>query len=151
MNTTRDTVDFGEFTFACGESIPNLTLAYETYGEFTGDNAILVCHALTGSTHMAGHHRTDTTGQARAWWDTMVGPGKAIDTTDYYIVCVNLVGSCYGSSGPSSISPETGSPYATTFPPVTVTDWTHSQRMLLDHLGVGRLHAVIGGLSLIHI
>jgi homoserine O-acetyltransferase len=145
MNITRDTVDLGEFTFTCGESISNLTLAYETYGEFTGNNAILVCHALTGSTHVAGHHRTDTTGQARAWWDTMVGPGKSIDTTDYYVVCVNLIGSCYGSSGPSSTSPETGSPYATTFPPVTVTDWTHSQRMLLDHIGVGRLHAVIGG------
>ncbi|MDJ1432641.1 homoserine O-acetyltransferase [Halostagnicola sp. A-GB9-2] len=145
--TTKETVDLGEFTFESGESIPSLEVAYETYGEFTGDNAVLICHALTGSAHVA--RRPDsgdqTAGQARAWWGDVVGPGKAIDTTEYYVVCANAPGSCYGTTGPSSTNPETGEPYGTDFPPVTVGDWTRSQRKLLDELGVGRLHAVIGG------
>ncbi len=145
--TTKETVDLGEFTFECGESIPSLEVAYETYGEFTGDNAVLVCHALTGSAHVA--RRPDATGttagQARAWWGDVVGPGKAIDTSEYYVVCANVPGSCYGTSGPASTNPETGKPYGTSFPPVTVGDWTRSQRRLLDELGVGRLHAVVGG------
>ncbi|GAB7019214.1 homoserine O-acetyltransferase MetX [Halostagnicola bangensis] len=145
--TTKETVELGEFTFESGESIPSLEVAYETYGEFTGDNAVLICHALTGSAHVA--RRPDsgdqTAGQARAWWGDVVGPGKAIDTTEYYVVCANAPGSCYGTTGPSSTNPETGEPYGTDFPPVTVGDWTRSQRKLLDELGVGRLHAVIGG------
>jgi|TARA_B110000263_G_C15306088_1_gene510450 homoserine O-acetyltransferase len=146
MDITRKTVELGKFEFACGDSINNLVLAYETYGEFTGENAVLICHALTGSAHVAGqHNRNDTNGQARAWWDSIVGHGKPIDTSEYYVICINAIGSCYGSSGPSSTSPETNLPYGTNFPPVTITDWTRSQRMLLDHIGVGRLHAVIGG------
>lgn len=145
METDRDIVDVGEFEFECGESVP-LDLAYEAYGEFTGDNAVLVCHALTGSAHVAGSQdRTDTRGQARAWWDAIVGPGKAIDTTEYYVVCVNVPGSCYGSTGPPFPNPTTNEPYATEFPPVTVTDWTRAQRLVLDELGVGRLHAITGG------
>jgi homoserine O-acetyltransferase len=140
-----DTASLGEFRFACGESVPDLEIAYETYGEFTGDNAVLVCHALTGSQKVASAGRRETTDQARAWWNDVVGPGKAIDTTEYYVVCANVPGSCYGSSGPSSTNPETGEPWGTDFPPVTVGDWTRSQRALLDHLGVGRLHAVVGG------
>ncbi|WP_330632423.1 homoserine O-acetyltransferase MetX [Halocatena halophila] len=139
-----DTISIGEFQFACGESLSNLELAYETYGEFTGDNAILICHALTGSAHVAGGRRTDTSGQASAWWDAVVGPGKAIDTTEYFVVCVNVPGSCYGSSGPASAAPD-GEPYGTSFPAVTVADWTNAQRALLDELGVAQLSAVIGG------
>ena len=155
--------DLGTFTFACGDSIPSLSAAYETYGEFTGDNAVLVCHALTGSAHVArrrgrsGTSGTEigddhtasgvapTAGQARAWWADTVGPGKAIDTTEYYVVCVTVPGSCYGTTGPTSTNPETGAPYGTDFPPVTVGDWTRVQRAVLDELGVGRLHAVVGG------
>ncbi|MCU4926950.1 homoserine O-acetyltransferase [Halobacteria archaeon AArc-dxtr1] len=145
--TTRNTVDLGHFQFLCGESIPTLEVAYETYGEFTGDNAVLLCHALTGSAHAARRPDAggETAGQARAWWGDLVGPGKAIDTTEYFVVCANAPGSCYGTTGPSSTNPETGEPYGTDFPPVTVGDWTRSQRLLLDELGVGRLHAVVGG------
>ena len=140
-----DTVSLGEFVFQCGEAIPDLEMAYETYGEFTGGNAVLVCHALTGSAHVAGRRRqAETAGQARAWWDDIVGPGKAIDTTEYYVVCANVPGSCYGSSGPPSEGPD-GEPWGTEFPPVTVGDWTEAQRRLLDHLGVPNLHAVVGG------
>jgi len=146
METEHDTISLGEFEFECGESIPDLEVAYETYGEFTGDNAVLVCHALTGSAHVAGHSRTSgTAGQARAWWDDIVGPGKAIDTTEYYVVSANVPGSCYGTTGPKSTNPETGEPYGTDFPAVTVTDWTEAQRLLLDELGVPHLHAVVGG------
>ncbi|QCS40897.1 homoserine O-acetyltransferase [Natrinema versiforme] len=145
--TTKNTTDLGEFQFLSGESIPNLEVAYETYGEFTGDNAVLVCHALTGSAHVARRPDAggETAGQARAWWGDVVGPGKAIDTTEYYVICANAPGSCYGTTGPSSENPETGEPYGTNFPPVTVGDWTRAQRKLLDELGVGRLHAVVGG------
>lgn len=145
VETVHDVADLGEFRFECGEAIPELELAYETYGEFTGDNAVLVCHALTGSAHVTGHRREDAGGQAAAWWEDIVGPGKAVDTTEYYVVCANVPGSCYGSSGPASENPETGGPYGTEFPPVTVGDWTRAQRRLLDTLGVGRLHAVVGG------
>ncbi|WP_424016947.1 homoserine O-acetyltransferase MetX [Halorientalis pallida] len=146
MEVERDTVSVGEFEFECGESIPELEIAYEAYGEFTGENAVLVCHALTGSSHVAGH-RTEqgTSGQARAWWDDIVGPGKAIDTTEYYVVCANVPGSCYGTTGPASENPETGEPYGTDFPAVTVGDWTEAQRRLLDELGIPALHAVVGG------
>ncbi|WP_158853269.1 homoserine O-acetyltransferase [Halorhabdus sp. CUG00001] len=147
VTAERETVTVGTFEFECGESIPELEIAYEAYGEFEGDNAILVCHALTGSAHVAAHPDADdtTSGQARAWWDDIVGPGKAIDTTEYYVVCANVPGSCYGTTGPASTNPETGEPYGTEFPPVTVTDWTDAQRQLLDELGIPHLHAVVGG------
>ena len=146
MSSAQDVVSVGEFIFECGESVPDLELAYETYGEFTGDNAVLVCHALTGSAHVAGgQRRADTAGQAYAWWDDIVGPGKAIDTTEYHVVCVNVPGSCYGSSGPPSTNPKTGGPWGTEFPAVTVGDWTRAQRRLLDELGIPNLHAVVGG------
>jgi homoserine O-acetyltransferase len=146
MDVERDTVSVGEFEFECGESIPDLEIAYEAYGEFTGENAVLVCHALTGSAHVAGHRTgEDTSGQARAWWDDIVGPGKAIDTTEHYVVCANVPGSCYGTTGPASENPETGEPYGTDFPAVTVGDWTEAQRRLLDELGIPHLHAVVGG------
>jgi homoserine O-acetyltransferase len=143
VKTDSGTVDLGAFDFECGVEIPSLEVAYESYGEFTGDNAVLVCHALTGSQNVAGYG-SDTAGQARAWWNDIVGPGKAIDTNEYYVVCANVPGSCYGTTGPASEGPD-GDPYGTDFPPVTVGDWTRSQRLLLDELGVGRLHAVVGG------
>jgi homoserine O-acetyltransferase len=146
MEVDRGTVSLGEFEFECGESIPELEVAYEAYGEFTGNNAVLVCHALTGSAHVASHLEAGgTSGQARAWWDDIVGPGKAIDTNDFYVVCANVPGSCYGTTGPESENPETGEPYGTDFPPVTIGDWTDAQRELLDELGVPALHAVVGG------
>jgi homoserine O-acetyltransferase len=158
MKTDDGTVDVGAFDFECGEEIPDLQVAYESYGEFDGDsaeqssasdrtqsgsNAVLVCHALTGSQNVAGYG-SETAGQARAWWNDIVGPGKAVDTNDYYVVCANVPGSCYGTSGPPTAGPD-GEPYGTDFPPVTVGDWTRAQRLLLDELGVGRLHAVVGG------
>lgn len=140
------TVSVGEFTFECGESIPDLEIAYEAYGEFEGDNAVFICHALTGSQNVAQTPEATTgqAGQARAWWGNVVGPGKAIDTTKYYVVSANVPGSCYGTTGPASEGPD-GEPWGTDFPPVTVEDWTRSQRRLLDELGVGRLHAIVGG------
>ncbi|GAA0514889.1 homoserine O-acetyltransferase [Halorubrum aquaticum] len=148
----------GEFTFECGRSIPDLRVGYETYGEFDGDNVVLVCHALTGSQNVARTPERDAdagqAGQARAWWDDVVGPGKAIDTTEYYVVCANVPGSCYGTSGPASERPaDLDLPgeepdhdrWGTAFPPVQVEDWARAQRRLLDHLGVGRLRAVVGG------
>ncbi len=146
MNVDHGSVSLGSFEFQCGRTIPEMEVAYEAYGEFTGDNAVLVCHALTGSQHVAGAGRDEeTAGQARAWWNDIVGPGKAIDTNEYYVVCANVPGSCYGTTGPPSTNPETGEPYGTDFPAVTVTDWTECQRRLLDELGVPHLHAVTGG------
>ncbi|MES3161598.1 MAG: homoserine O-acetyltransferase [Halorubrum sp.] len=157
--TESGVATLGEFTFECGQSIPELTVAYETYGEFEGDNVVLVCHALTGSQNVARTPEKDAdagqAGQARAWWNDIVGPGKAIDTSEYYVVCANVPGSCYGTSGPASERPpEVDLPagdtpdhdrWGTAFPPVQVEDWTRAQRRLLDHLGVGRLRAVVGG------
>ncbi len=139
----RGTVSLGSFSFERGGSIPELEVAYEAYGEFTGDNAVLVCHALTGSQHVAsGGERA---GQASAWWDEIVGPGRPIDTTEQYVVCANVPGSCYGTTGPASTDPRTGEPYGTAFPPVTVGDWVEAQRLLLAELGVSQLHAAVGG------
>ncbi len=157
--TDAGVASLGEFTFECGQSIPELRVAYETYGEFDGDNTVLICHALTGSQNVARTPDSDAdagqAGQARAWWDDVVGPGKAIDTTAYHVVCANVPGSCYGTSGPASERPadldvgldeEPGHDrWGTLYPPVQVEDWTRAQRRLLDHLGVGRLRAVVGG------
>jgi homoserine O-acetyltransferase len=151
MTVERDTVSLGPFEFECGEMVPELQVAYEAHGEFTGDNAVLLCHALTGSHHVAtGEEDTkretaSTAGQADAWWDDIVGPGQAIDTDEYYVICANVPGSCYGTTGPTSTNPETGEPYGPAFPPVSVTDWTRCQRRLLDELEIEQLHAVIGG------
>ncbi|ERG95877.1 homoserine O-acetyltransferase [Haloquadratum walsbyi] len=144
MKTASGKADLGQFDFACGDKIESLEVAYETYGEFNGDNAVLICHALTGSQNVAGYTGEEADGQARAWWNDIVGPGKAVDTTEYYVVCANVPGSCYGTTGPASTDSE-GEVYATEFPPVTVGDWTRAQRQVLDTLGVGRLRAVVGG------
>lgn len=145
----RGVANVGAFEFDSGETLPTLELAYERHGEYTGDNAVLVCHALTGSAHVASDPTADPddteTTQARAWWDGVVGPGKAIDTTEYHVVCVTVPGSCYGSTGPASTNPETGEPYGTDFPRVTVGDWTRAQHALLEAFGIDSLHAVVGG------
>ncbi len=119
-------------------------IAYETYGTLNGDasNAILVCHALTGDQHLASEH--PVTGKP-GWWARMVGPGKPIDTNRWFVVCSNVLGSCLGSSGPATINPATGQPWGMQFPVITIRDIVRAQAMLLDHLGVDRLFAVVGG------
>ncbi|SIR50492.1 homoserine O-acetyltransferase [Haladaptatus litoreus] len=142
MTTTASaSVSVGSFEFESGGRIPELEIAYETYGEYTGNNAVLVCHALTGSQQVRG----TPDGQGTGWWNEMVGPGKPIDTRKQFVICANVPGSCYGTTGPHSTNPETGEPYGSDFPAVTVGDWTRAQRGLLDHLGIGELRAVVGG------
>jgi homoserine O-acetyltransferase/O-succinyltransferase len=126
------------------EALGPITLAYETYGTLNKDksNAILVLHALSGDAHAAGVHKDqDDTG----WWDEMIGPGKAFDTNRYFVICSNVIGGCKGSTGPSSINPKTGKPYALDFPFITVADMVHAQRHLVDFLGIETLLCVAGG------
>lgn len=127
-----------------GGRLLHVAVAFEEYGTRSpeGDNTILVCHALTGSAHAAGVGERDG---APGWWDALIGPGKAIDTDRFHVVCSNVLGGCYGTTGPISIDPTTGRPYGTRFPRYTVRDMVHVQRRLLDRLGVHTLHAVVGG------
>jgi homoserine O-acetyltransferase len=127
-----------------GETLPSLTLAYETYGRLNRDrnNAINVCHALSGDAHVAGIHEGD---EKSGWWDAVIGPGKALDTDRYFVICSNVLGGCKGSTGPSSINPETGKPYGTKFPVITIRDMVRAQKLLIDHLGISQLYAVVGG------
>ncbi len=127
-----------------GGELPQVAVAFETYGELNarGDNAILVCHALTGSAHAAG--RLDRE-EVPGWWDPLIGPGKPIDTRRYYVISSNVLGGCYGSTGPTSLDPSTGRPYALTFPRYGVRDMVQAQRRLVERLGVRSLAAVIGG------
>ena len=113
-----------------------VTLAYETCGELNADksNVILVLHALSGDSHMAGYYRKDD--PKPGWWDIMVGPGKGIDTNRYFVICSNILGGCMGSTGPSSINPKTGKPYGLDFPFVTIGDMVRAQKKLMDHLGI---------------
>jgi homoserine O-acetyltransferase len=130
----------------CGEKLGPIDVAYETYGELTPerDNAILICHALTGDAHVAGRHSPEDA--KPGWWDIMVGPGKPIDTDRYFVVCSNIIGGCKGSTGPSSIDPETGRPYALDFPMVTVADMVKVQHALLtQHLDIEKVLCVTGG------
>ncbi|WCT73843.1 homoserine O-acetyltransferase [Sphingomonas naphthae] len=127
-----------------GAFLAPVEIAYETYGTLAADggNAILVCHALTGDQHLASTHpRTGKPG----WWTRMVGPGRPIDPARDFVICANVLGSCMGSSGPASIDPTTGAPYAMRFPVITLRDMVRAQAMLVDHLGIGRLRAVVGG------
>jgi homoserine O-acetyltransferase/O-succinyltransferase len=126
-----------------GGMLAPVELAYESYGVLNADasNAILICHALTGDQHVASAH--PITGKP-GWWARMVGPGKPIDTDRFCVIAVNAIGGCMGSSGPETLA-EDGQPYAMRFPVVTVSDMARSQAMLLDHLGISRLHAVVGG------
>jgi homoserine O-acetyltransferase len=133
------------FTFKSGQTLPGFTLRYETYGTLnvTRDNVVLICHALSGDHHCAGLHTPED--RKPGWWNNLIGPGKAVDTNRFYVVCANVLGGCQGSTGPSSTNPLTERPYGTSFPFVTIGDMVRAQKLLLDHLGVDELHAVIGG------
>jgi homoserine O-acetyltransferase len=135
----------GSFEPELGGHLPEVTLAYETWGELdaAGENAVLIVHALTGDSHAAGG---PSPGYKRGgWWNPMVGPGCVIDAERYFVVCSNVLGGCYGSTGPASLDPESGRPYAMRFPLVTIRDMVRAQKRLLDDLGVKRLQLVIGG------
>ena len=128
---------------ACGVVLPKHTLVYETYGTLNknNSNAILICHALSGNHHAAGVYEQDA---KPGWWDQYIGPGKPIDSNRFFIVCVNNIGSCFGSTGPTSENPETGKPYGADFPPVRARDWVESQRLLMEHLNIDCWAAVVG-------
>ena len=135
----------GQLILESGARLGPVTLAYEMFGRLNEarDNVILVTHALTGDSHLAGYYHRDD--PRPGWWDIMVGPGKGIDTELYCVICVNILGGCMGSTGPSSEDPKTGRPYGLTFPMVTIGDMVKAQKVLLDHLGISRLLAVVGG------
>jgi homoserine O-acetyltransferase len=141
----QDFVSREPFVFESGGQIPELTLRYECYGRLNAakDNAVLICHALTGNHHCAGVYSAED--RKPGWWNIMVGPGKPIDTSKYFVVCSNALGGCSGSTGPESINPEAGKRYNLDFPKLTVRDMVKAQAMLLDALGIDRVHAVIGG------
>ena len=128
-----------------GASIRDYALAFETYGTLNADrsNAVLICHALNASHHVAGSYAGQPDSQG--WWDTMIGPGKPVDTDRFFVIGVNNLGSCFGSTGPMHVSPETGEVYGAGFPVVTVEDWVQAQARLLDGLGIDKLAAVMGG------
>lgn len=141
----KDFVHPGPFTFKSGQVIQGFTLRYETYGSLnaTRDNAVLICHALSGDHHCAGWHSISDA--KPGWWNNLIGPGKAVDTRRYFVVCANVLGGCQGSTGPGSPDPATGRPYGVNFPPVTIRDMVVAQKLLLDSLGVSSLHAAMGG------
>jgi len=130
---------------ACGRSLPEFELVYETYGELNAakSNAVLICHALSGNHHAAGYHSVDD--RKPGWWDAYIGPGKPIDTRRFFVVALNNIGGCHGSTGPKSINPATARPYGPDFPPLRVRDWVSSQKRLMDVLGIAQWAAVIGG------
>ncbi|HYG31881.1 MAG TPA: homoserine O-acetyltransferase [Methylophilaceae bacterium] len=132
-------------TLKSGVVLPQFDLVYETYGKLNSakSNAVLVCHALSGNHHVAGRYKEDD--KYAGWWDNLIGPGKPLDTNRFFVIGVNNLGGCHGSSGPASINPATGKPWGSQFPVVTVEDWVASQAMLADHLGIKQLAAVIGG------
>jgi homoserine O-acetyltransferase len=133
------------FVFDGGADLPGITVAYETYGSLNpdGDNAVLVCHALTGSAHAAGFASGDP--KSAGWWEPLIGPGRGLDTDRFFVVCSNILGSCYGTTGPSSVNPKTGKPFGLSFPQMTVRDMVRVQRALLDALGVKSVATVLGG------
>ena len=128
-----------------GAVVDEYELVYETYGRLNSDrsNAVLVCHALNAAHHVAGHYADDP--ENVGWWDNMIGPGKPVDTDRFFVVGVNNLGGCHGSTGPKSINPRTGKPWGSDFPVVTVEDWVATQARLADHLGIRRFAAVMGG------
>ncbi|WP_227671044.1 homoserine O-acetyltransferase MetX [Psychrobacter maritimus] len=159
---TPQTFHFAEpLTLECNRTLPSFDLIFETYGTLNSDksNAILICHALSGSHHAAGFHSDDD--KKAGWWDNMIGPNKAIDTNRFFVVCVNNIGSCFGSTGPTTINPDTvhssqkssdknnenSEPqvYGPDFPLVTIKDWVKTQAMLSDRLGIEVWHAIVGG------
>jgi homoserine O-acetyltransferase/O-succinyltransferase len=129
----------------CGRELSNYELVYETYGVLNAErsNAVLICHALSGNHHAAGYHSPDD--RKPGWWDECIGPGKPVDTTRFFVVCLNNLGGCHGSTGPSSINPESGKPWGPDFPTLRARDWVRSQARLADYLGIECWAAVIGG------
>ncbi len=143
---TLRVVQEGEiFELASGQHLAPIDVAYETYGQLNEarDNVVLICHALSGNAHVAGYHNPED--RKPGWWDDMVGPGKGIDTNQYYVICSNFLGGCGGTTGPSSINPATGKAYGLDFPVTTVADMVKVQKLLLDKLGIQQILAVIGG------
>ena len=134
----------GPLTLDCGRTLSPVTIAYTTCGTLNAakSNAILICHALTGDQFVASDH--PITGKP-GWWTSMVGPGKPIDTDRFFVICANVIGGCMGSTGPTEADPATGQPYALDFPLITIRDMVRAQKMLVDHLGIDKLLAVIGG------
>ena len=134
-----------ELALEGGGTLAPFTIAYETYGRLSErkDNAILVAHALSGDAHAAGRHSAND--QRPGWWDMMIGPGKGLDTDKYFVISSNVIGGCSGSTGPASMNPATGRPYGTDFPIITIADMVNAQAMLLDHLGIEKLLAAVGG------
>ncbi len=132
-------------TFESGETLGPVTVAYETYGELSPrkDNAIFVCHALTGDAHVAGKHAEND--RKSGWWDTLVGPGKGLDTNRYFVICANVLGGCQGTTGPISVNPETGRPFGARFPFITVGDMVEVHAALVRHLGISQLLGAVGG------
>lgn len=130
-----------------GLSLDSVTIAYETIGELNQkkDNAILICHAFSGDAHVAGRYEDEPPDASPGWWDFMVGPGRGIDTEQYFVICCNILGSCMGSTGPASINPASNQPYGLDFPMVTIGDMVNAQKKVLQHLGIKKLHSVIGG------
>lgn len=133
------------FKLENGGILPEITVAYETYGRLSAaaDNAVYICHALTGDAHVAGVHSEKD--EKPGWWDAMIGPGKGIDTDIFYVICANILGGCRGTTGPSSIDPRTGKPYGSSFPSITIGDIVTVQRLFLQQIGIERLAAVVGG------
>ncbi|QNQ96898.1 homoserine O-acetyltransferase [Pseudomonas oryzihabitans] len=143
---TPELLHFNEpLALACGRTLPAYDLMVETYGELNASrsNAVLICHALSGHHHAAGYHSMDD--RKPGWWDSCIGPGKPIDTRKFFVVALNNLGGCNGSTGPGSPNPETGRAYGADFPVLTVEDWVNSQARLADRLGIGQWAAVIGG------
>ena len=132
-------------TLACGRDLPSYELVYETYGELNAEksNAVLICHALSGHHHAAGYHSEED--RKPGWWNECIGPGKPIDTDRFFVVSLNNLGGCHGSTGPTSINPATGKAWGPDFPPLRARDWVHSQARLADSLGIECWAAVIGG------
>ncbi len=140
------TAHFSEaLTLKSGEVLPEFDLVYETYGQLNADksNAVLICHALSGTHHVAGRYSTDD--KYPGWWDNLIGPGKPLDTNKFFVIGVNNLAGCHGSSGPTTDNPKTNKPYGSSFPIVTVEDWVNSQAMLADYLGIETFAAVVGG------
>jgi homoserine O-acetyltransferase len=142
---THQHAHFAEpFPLDCGHVLGGMDVAYCTYGTLNDQrtNAILVCHALTGDQYAA--ERNPVTGRA-GWWSAVVGPGRPVDTDRFFVICANVLGSCIGSTGPRSVNPATGEPWGTDFPPITIRDMVRAQRRLVEHFGITRLFAVVGG------
>lgn len=156
MLASNETIFFEHsepFALRDGSSLPGITLAYETWGELNADasNAVLLYHALSGSHHAAGFNPSVSgIGEFwqkelhEGWWENMIGPGKALDTNQLFIICPNYLGGCYGSTGPSSLDPKTGKPWGSRFPSISAADQVNASALLLDSLGIETLHAVVG-------